>query len=92
MFAREHFPTNEKMDVLLQNEEGCIWELGFSSCVSKSCFIKGWKMFATDNKLKIGDYVIFELIDKRPDAKFVMNFHIYRVPVVVEDDPDDSEE
>ncbi|KAI3913191.1 hypothetical protein MKW98_007207 [Papaver atlanticum] len=92
MFAREHLPTNEKMDVLLQNEQGRTWGLRVSSLVSKSNFIKGWKTFATDNKLKIGDYVIFELIDKRPDAKFVMNFHIYRVPVIVEDDPDDSEE
>ncbi|KAI3870142.1 hypothetical protein MKX03_021615 [Papaver bracteatum] len=92
MFAREHFPTNEKMDALLQNEEGRTWELRVSSLVSTSNFIKGWKTFATDNKLKIGDYVIFELIDKRPGRKFIMNFYIYRVPVVVEDDPDDSEE
>ncbi|KAI3969037.1 hypothetical protein MKW92_050527 [Papaver armeniacum] len=92
MFAREHLPTNEKMDVLLQNEEGHTWELRVSSHVSKSHFIKGWKTFATDNKLKIGDYVIFELIDKRPGTKFVMKFHIYRVPVVVENDSDDLDE
>ncbi|XP_026378939.1 B3 domain-containing protein REM9-like [Papaver somniferum] len=82
-FAREHLQTNmkgreEKMDVLLQNEEGGTWELRVCSYVTQNYFIKGWKMFATDNKLKIGDFVIFELIDKRPDAKFVMNFHIYR--------------
>ncbi|KAI3898287.1 hypothetical protein MKX03_035522 [Papaver bracteatum] len=89
-FAREHLITNvegveEKRDVLLQNEEGGIWELRACLLSSQNYFTKGWKMFAMDNKLKIGDYVIFELIDKRPGAKFVMNFHIYRVPVVVEE-------
>ncbi|KAI3838215.1 hypothetical protein MKW92_028062 [Papaver armeniacum] len=77
-FAREHLPTNvksgeEKMDVLLsENEESRIWDLR-------------WKMFATENKVKIGDYVTFELIDKCLDTKFVINFHIYRVPVVEDD-------
>ncbi|KAI3944569.1 hypothetical protein MKW98_021027 [Papaver atlanticum] len=64
------------MDVLLQNEEGCIWDLRVSSYVSQIYFNKGWKMFAMENKLKIGDYVIFEPVDKRPDAELVMNFQI----------------
>ncbi|KAI3863577.1 hypothetical protein MKW92_011902 [Papaver armeniacum] len=95
-FAREHLPTNvksgeEKMDVLLQNEEGCSWELHLCSRgFAKYYFSKGWKTFAMENKLSIGDCVLFELIDRLPGGTLVMNFHIYQSPVLVEDDLDDE--
>ncbi|KAI3962695.1 hypothetical protein MKW92_006124 [Papaver armeniacum] len=90
-FSREHFAakaTNpisgeESMDVLLQNEEGCTWELRVMSNAYQHFFSKGYIKFFTDNNLKVGDYVIFELIDRFPDAKYLMNFYIHRVPVVV---------
>ncbi|KAI3962697.1 hypothetical protein MKW92_006126 [Papaver armeniacum] len=95
-FAREHLPTNmksgeEKMDVLLKNEEGCSWELHLCSRgFAKYYFSKGWKTFALENNLSIGDYVLFELIDRHPGGTLVMNFHIYQSPVLVEDDLDDE--
>ncbi|KAI3883478.1 hypothetical protein MKX03_014163 [Papaver bracteatum] len=96
-FAREHLPTNikngeERMDhVLLRNVEGRSWELRASLTGCENYRLSaGWKPFATDNKLNIGDCVLFELIGRLPDARFVMNFHIYRVPVFVEEDLDDE--
>ncbi|KAI3883479.1 hypothetical protein MKX03_014164, partial [Papaver bracteatum] len=86
-FGREHFASNpisgeESIEVLLQNGKGRTWELSVNSYAYQYIFNKGYSKFATYNKLKVGDYVIFELIDRLPDAKFLMNFHIYRVPVV----------
>ncbi|KAI3914328.1 hypothetical protein MKW98_014935 [Papaver atlanticum] len=93
-FARKHFPAKvkgeEKIEVLLKNEERQTWELGVITTPNQYLFSKGWKMFATDNNLKIGDFLNFELIDRLPDAKFVMNFHIYRIPVIFEDDSDEE--
>ncbi|KAI3882838.1 hypothetical protein MKX03_016634 [Papaver bracteatum] len=94
-FAKEHLPTNksgqEKMDVLLQNEEGCSWEFHLcSKGFAKYYFSKGWKTFAMENKLNIGDCVLFELINRLPGGTLVMNFHIYQSPVLVEDDLDDE--
>ncbi|KAI3863579.1 hypothetical protein MKW92_011904 [Papaver armeniacum] len=94
-FAREHLPTKcgeERMDhVLLQNVEGHSWELRASLSGCENYYLhRGWKKFATDNKLNIGDCVLFELIGRLPDATFVMNFHIYRIPVFVEEDLDDE--
>ncbi|KAI3914325.1 hypothetical protein MKW98_014932 [Papaver atlanticum] len=90
-FAREHFTamaTNpirgeQSIDVLLQNEEGRTWEHRVTSNVSHYYFTKGYSKFSTYHKLKVGDYVIFELIDRLPDAKYLMNLYIHRVPVVV---------
>ncbi|KAI3882827.1 hypothetical protein MKX03_016623 [Papaver bracteatum] len=82
-FARE-LPTKcgeERMDhVLLQNVECCSWELRarYKGC-ERYYFSKGWKIFATDNKMNSGDSVLFELIGRLPDAPFVMNFHISRI-------------
>ncbi|KAI3863572.1 hypothetical protein MKW92_011897 [Papaver armeniacum] len=93
-FARKHFPAKVngegKIEVLLQNEERQTWELGVITTPNQYLFSKGWKMFATDNDLKIGDFVIFELIGRLPDAKFVMNFHIYQISVIFEDDSDEE--
>ncbi|XP_026430850.1 B3 domain-containing protein REM9-like [Papaver somniferum] len=72
------------LDVLLQNEEGLSWEvLVRPNGLDQYIFCTGWKDFATDNKLKIGNYVIFELIDRLPDSTFAMNFRICRISVPV---------
>ncbi|RZC85458.1 hypothetical protein C5167_041638 [Papaver somniferum] len=84
-FTRRHFTakaTNpitgeESMGVLLQNEEGRTWELHVTSYSYQHFFTKGYTKFSTDNNLKVGDYVIFELIDRLPDAKYLMNFYIH---------------
>ncbi|KAI3883477.1 hypothetical protein MKX03_014162 [Papaver bracteatum] len=95
-FAREHLPTNvksgvEKMDVLLQNVEGCSWELHLCSRgFAKYYFSKGRKTFAIENKLNVGDCVVFELIDGLPGGTLVMNFHIYQSPVLVDGDLDNE--
>ncbi|KAI3873558.1 hypothetical protein MKX03_011622 [Papaver bracteatum] len=95
-FARKHLPTiksgEEKIDVLLQNEEGCSYELLLCSRgFAKYYFSKGWKMFVMENKLNIGDCVLFELTGRLPaGGKLIMNFHIYQSPVLVEDDLGDE--
>ncbi|KAI3962696.1 hypothetical protein MKW92_006125 [Papaver armeniacum] len=94
-FARGHLPTKcgeERMDhVLLQNVEGRSWELRASVSGCENYYLhRGWKKFATDNKLNIGDCLLFELIGRLPDATFVMNFLISRIPVFVDDDLDDE--
>ncbi|XP_026430620.1 B3 domain-containing protein REM9-like [Papaver somniferum] len=94
-FAREHLPTKcgeERMDhVLLQNVEGRSWELRASLSGCENYYLhRGWKKFATDNKLNIGDCLLFELIGRLPDATFVMIFRISRIPVFVDDDLDDE--
>ncbi|KAI3983078.1 hypothetical protein MKX01_035359 [Papaver californicum] len=57
-----HGPRED--DILLQNEEGCTWDLRVTTYGIQYRFNAGWKKFSTDHNLKIGDYVIFELIDK----------------------------
>ncbi|XP_026430588.1 uncharacterized protein LOC113327645 isoform X1 [Papaver somniferum] len=84
-FVREHLlaeVTNPDgvLDVLLQNEEGLRWEVVVRpNGIDRYAFFKGWKNFATDNKLKIGDCVIFEPIDRLPDSTFAMNVHMRRI-------------
>ncbi|KAI3962698.1 hypothetical protein MKW92_006127 [Papaver armeniacum] len=89
-FAREHLlaevtSPDGVLDVLLQNEEGLSWEVLVRPVGSKYAFCTGWRDVATENKLKIGDCVIFELIDRLPDSSFVMNFHICRISVPVQE-------
>ncbi|KAI3882829.1 hypothetical protein MKX03_016625, partial [Papaver bracteatum] len=73
-FVREHLlaevtNTDGVVDVLLQNEEGLRWEVVVRpNGIDRYAFFKGWKNLATDNKLKIGDCVIFELIDRLPES------------------------
>ncbi|KAI3944416.1 hypothetical protein MKW98_006577 [Papaver atlanticum] len=97
-FVREHLPAKvtypksgeEKIVVLLQNEEGCSWELHVLGNVSRYIFSEGLKKFATDNNLKIDDYVIFELIDALPDVKLVMNLLLYIHRLPIDDDSDED--
>ncbi|KAI3914326.1 hypothetical protein MKW98_014933 [Papaver atlanticum] len=90
-FAREHLlaeVTNpdDELDVLLQNEEGLSWQvLVRPNGHDRYRFCKGWKNFATKNKLKIGGSVVFELIDRLPDSTFAMNFHICRISAPVQE-------
>ncbi|KAI3882831.1 hypothetical protein MKX03_016627 [Papaver bracteatum] len=70
-------------NVLLQNEEGLSWEVLIRPNGHSYTFSTGWKDFAIDNKLEIGDCVIFELIDRLPDSTIAMSFHICRIPVPV---------
>ena len=37
--------------------------------------VKGWKQFARDNKLQLGDFCLFELLE---NMKHTMNVHIIR--------------
>jgi hypothetical protein len=37
--------------------------------------MKGWKQFARDNKLRLGDLCLFELLE---NTKYTMNVHVIR--------------
>ncbi|XP_026431266.1 B3 domain-containing protein Os03g0619600-like [Papaver somniferum] len=87
-FARDHLlaevtNADRELNVLLQNEEGLSWEVLVRANGHSYTFYTGWKDFATENKLEIGDCMIFELIDRLPDSTFAMSFHICRNPVPV---------
>jgi hypothetical protein len=54
------------------------WEV---RCVTKEDkhrvkrLMKGWKQFACDNKLRLGDLCLFELLE---NTKYTMNVHVIR--------------
>ncbi|KAI3903608.1 hypothetical protein MKW98_032262 [Papaver atlanticum] len=54
------------------------WDVGliFTESFNKTTLSKGWRKFALDNHLNIGDVCVFELVDRK---KFEMNVHIFQV-------------
>ncbi|XP_057443808.1 B3 domain-containing transcription factor VRN1-like [Lotus japonicus] len=54
-FAKKHL--KKKREILLQVLDGRTWSVTYNLCK----FCAGWKKFALDNKLKVGDVCHFEL-------------------------------
>lgn len=72
-FGRCWFPRGN-VEVLLLHQT-CKWPVLFVG-ERKSCGLgPGWKYFAVDNELKVGDTCIFELEDK---ANYILKVHIQR--------------
>ncbi|XP_026402805.1 B3 domain-containing protein LOC_Os12g40080-like [Papaver somniferum] len=64
--------------VTLRVSGGKSWDVGvvFTVKCKKTTLSKGWSMFASDNRLHMGDVCVFELVDRK---FFEMNVYIFRV-------------
>ncbi|XP_057432185.1 B3 domain-containing transcription factor VRN1-like [Lotus japonicus] len=70
-FARTHLKM-KKGDIRLERLDGRTWKVYYS-------FFKlggGWKKFATDNNLKVGDICVFELTKREPLSLKVLIFPV----------------
>ncbi|XP_059431923.1 B3 domain-containing protein Os01g0723500-like isoform X2 [Corylus avellana] len=74
LFAREHLPQCTTT-IVLRNSEGRSWKVKYVSTEKSYALSQGWAVFVRDNKLKIGDICIFELL-----AKKEIRVHIFRRP------------
>ncbi|KAB1207192.1 hypothetical protein CJ030_MR7G011513 [Morella rubra] len=73
-FARKHLPEQHMTKIILRNsEDKSCWEVIYVSRGRNRWFYRGWRIFVRDNKLKVGDTCIFELL-----AKNEMRVHIFR--------------
>ncbi|KAI4313557.1 hypothetical protein L6164_026523 [Bauhinia variegata] len=69
-FAKKYlnFETNNTMVVTLRSVDGRLWSVKYISRLNRgrTCYElrRGWKQFAADNNLQIGDVCVFELIDR----------------------------
>ncbi|KAK3001783.1 hypothetical protein RJ639_022503 [Escallonia herrerae] len=75
-FMREYLTKKlSNVDATLQvsDRRGCLVKCTISANNAK--FSTGWKQFATDNNLAVGDVCLFELID---DIKKVLKVVIFR--------------
>ncbi|KAL4615571.1 hypothetical protein ACB092_07G136000 [Castanea dentata] len=73
IFARNHLPQSNRK-IILRNSEDKSWEMNYINKEKNYKFSRGWKDFVRDNKLKVGDICIFELV-----AKNEMRVHIFPV-------------
>jgi len=80
LFCKTHFDLNKKRgDIQLQVLNGRVWSATYSirMCAKGLKFelTTGWKAFAKDNNLKVGDVCKFELI-----SSTILTFivHIFR--------------
>lgn len=73
IFARNHLPQSNTK-IILRNSEDKSWETNYINKEKNHKFSRGWKDFVRDNKLKVGDICIFELV-----AKNEMRVHIFPV-------------
>ncbi|KAL3538918.1 hypothetical protein ACH5RR_002284 [Cinchona calisaya] len=72
-FADKHF-QRAKTKIRLTNSEGEAWEVNYTiNTAGRFVFSGGWSSFVRDNKLKIGNVCIFELV-----AEKVLKVHIFR--------------
>ncbi|XP_027112380.2 B3 domain-containing protein Os01g0723500-like [Coffea eugenioides] len=69
-FAEKHF-QKAKTKIRLKNIEGKEWEVNYTINGGNFVFVGGWTRFVRDNKLKIGNVCIFELIGEK-----VLQVHI----------------
>ncbi|XP_059431897.1 B3 domain-containing protein Os01g0723500-like isoform X1 [Corylus avellana] len=74
LFAREHLPQCTTT-IVLRNSEDRSWKVKYVSTEKSYALSQGWAVFVRDNKLKIGDICIFELL-----AKKEIRVHIFRRP------------
>lgn len=70
-FADTHFEKG-KTKIKLTNSEDKTWDVNYTVNNGRSVFVGGWRSFARDNNLKIGNVCIFELA-----AEKVLQVHIF---------------
>lgn len=76
-FAAEYLPrTTTEVILKLPGMEWC-WEVQCYVWLKSAGLNKGWKEFACDNKLKVGDICLFELAEAQKAISFIV--HIRRV-------------
>lgn len=71
-FAEKHF-QKAKTTIKMKNTEGKEWEVNYTINNESFVFVGGWSRFVRDNKLKVGNVCIFELIDEK-----LLQVHIFR--------------
>ena len=74
LFAREHLPRCTTT-IVLRNSKDQSWEVKYVSTEKSHALSVGWGVFVRDNKLKIGDICIFELL-----AKKEIRVHVFQRP------------
>ncbi|XP_074351556.1 B3 domain-containing transcription factor VRN1-like [Apium graveolens] len=73
-FAQRHMRREQNFKVNLQ-VEGRSWEVMCSVRRDRCRFARGWKQFAEDNLLSVGDICVFELVNT---AQLLLNVYVYR--------------
>jgi hypothetical protein len=64
-FAKEHLPPQGTTKIVLRNSEGKCWGVNYVNNGKSKVLSKGLKEFVRENKLKIDDICIFELVAKK---------------------------
>ncbi|GAV90717.1 B3 domain-containing protein, partial [Cephalotus follicularis] len=80
--SRKYF-TKEKGDVFLYTPDGKTWSSKYivrTSCRVRARFGRGWRVFAQDNRLKVGDVCVFELIKGTEISFKVFTFLMFEEP------------
>ncbi|KAI4357357.1 hypothetical protein L6164_001310 [Bauhinia variegata] len=72
-FSKQHMGAKNGCASLMVSGESRTWTIKyhFNLATKQSILTTGWKAFARDNKLKVGDICVFELIN-RIDMSFVV--------------------
>ncbi|XP_062176287.1 B3 domain-containing protein Os01g0723500-like isoform X1 [Alnus glutinosa] len=73
VFAKEHLPPQGRAKIVVRNSEDKSWEVNYVSNGWNHVLSGGFKAFVLENKLKIGDICIFELLGKQE-----IRVHIFR--------------
>lgn len=82
-FAKKYF-TNKDNDVVFKNVGGETWQVKIAGNDSNGMkMTRGWPKFAKDNKLKVGDICVLELMKT---CKLLFKVHIIRVRIDAEID------
>ncbi|CAM8945443.1 unnamed protein product [Rhodiola kirilowii] len=64
-FVQEHslrYQSNQKM--VLRTSRNSSWEVKIIKFPSKICLCRGWRIFAHENSIRVGDVCKFELLDR----------------------------
>ncbi|KAK7256215.1 hypothetical protein RIF29_29653 [Crotalaria pallida] len=76
-FCKRHFDLDKKggdINLQVSNDRVRVWQARYLKRAKRNMFLLsgGWKAFAKDNNLKVGDICIFELIEK-----ITLTFHVH---------------
>lgn len=69
-FVKDYLPRKSG-SIELRNGEGKSWSVKYLFRIYYATFSAGWSAFARDNRLKVGDECIFELVEDK-----VMHVHV----------------
>ncbi|CAN6361622.1 unnamed protein product [Urochloa humidicola] len=72
-YAKKYLQGGHDTITLLRPKKTDTWEAGIEITNNRTKLGRGWRQFASDNKLKLGDICLFELMENKD---LTMTVHI----------------